>query len=123
MTLRARLVVGLAIIAIVLIVPLAIARNAMIELHDQVTDLRDQEVTTSISLGNLRDAVADVRARDVALGVSSGDSVVYRDLLEALRRLERRFDRCTARKLESRPEGTLVDVRQNAARQPQCNGD
>src|SRR4029079_1520565 len=85
MTLRARLVVGLAIIAIVLIVPLAIARNAMIELHDQVTDLRDQEVTTSISLGNLRDAVADVRARDVALGVSSGDSVVYRDLLEALR--------------------------------------
>ena len=85
MTLRARLVVGLAIIAIVLIVPLFIARNAMIDLHSQVTDLRDQEVTTSISLGNLRDAVADVRARDVALGVSSGDSVVFRDLLEAIR--------------------------------------
>jgi hypothetical protein len=85
MTLRARLVVGLAIIAIVLIVPLAIARNAMLDLHNQVTDLRVKEVQTSISLGSLRDAVADVRARDVALGVSGGDSLAYRDLLESIR--------------------------------------
>jgi len=85
MTLRARLAVGLAIIAIVLIVPLAIARNAMLDLHNQVTDLRAKEVQTSISLGSLRDAVADVRARDVALGVSGGDSLAYRDLLESIR--------------------------------------
>jgi len=85
MTLRARLVVGLAIIAIVLIVPLAIARNAMLDLHNQVTDLRVKEVQTSISLGSLRDAVADVRAREVALGVSGGDSLAYRDLLESIR--------------------------------------
>ena len=76
MTLRARLVVGLAIIAIVLIVPLVIARSAMIDLHDQVTQLQNREVSTSISLGSLRDAIADVRARDVALGVTKGDTAV-----------------------------------------------
>jgi signal transduction histidine kinase len=85
MTLRARLVVGLAIIAIVLIVPLVIARNAMIDLHTQVTQLRDREVKTSISLGSLRDAVADVRAREVVLGVTKGDTLAYRDLLESIR--------------------------------------
>ena len=63
MTLRARLVVGLAIIALALIVPLVIARNAMIDLHDQVTALQAGELKTSISLGSLRDAMADVRAR------------------------------------------------------------
>jgi len=84
MTLRARLVVGLAIIAIVLIVPLVIARSAMIDLHSQVTQLRDKEVRTSISLGNLRDAVADVRAREVALGVTNGDTAVYRGLREKI---------------------------------------
>jgi signal transduction histidine kinase len=85
MTLRARLVVGLAIIAIVLIVPLVIARNAMIDLHSQVTELRDRELSTSIALGSLRDAVADVRAREVALGVTKGDTLAYRELLETIR--------------------------------------
>ena len=84
MTLRARLVVGLAIIALVLIVPLIIARSAMIDLHHQVTQLRDKEVRTSISLGNLRDAVADVREREVALGVTNGDTSVYRGLRDNL---------------------------------------
>ncbi|PYP80564.1 MAG: hypothetical protein DMD35_04445 [Gemmatimonadetes bacterium] len=85
MTLRARLAVGLAIIALVLIVPLVIARNAMIELHNQVTELRDREVRTSIFLGSLRDALADVRAREVALGVAKSDTAVYRELLETIR--------------------------------------
>jgi signal transduction histidine kinase len=49
-------------------------------LHHQVTQLRDKEVRTSISLGNLRDAVADVREREVALGVTNGDTAVYRGL-------------------------------------------
>ncbi|HKP14474.1 MAG TPA: hypothetical protein VJT85_00350, partial [Gemmatimonadaceae bacterium] len=80
MTLRARLVVGLAIIALALIVPLVIARNAMIDLHDQVTELQEREVHTSISLGSLRDALADVRAREVELGVTKGDSLVRREL-------------------------------------------
>jgi signal transduction histidine kinase len=85
MTLRARLVLGLAIIALVLIVPLVIARNAMIDLHGQVTQLQNREVRTSISLGSLRDAIADVRAREVALGVTPADTGVYLGLVEAIR--------------------------------------
>ncbi|MFL5619051.1 MAG: sensor histidine kinase [Gemmatimonadaceae bacterium] len=78
MTLRARLFVGLAIIAIVLIVPLVIARNAMVELHGQVTELREKELQTSLALGQLRDALADVRSGDVALGVVADDSTFQR---------------------------------------------
>ena len=85
MTLRARLVVGLVIIALALIVPLVIARNAMIDLHDQVTALQAGELKTSIFLGSLRDAMADVRAREVVLGVKTADSAVYRQLLESIR--------------------------------------
>jgi signal transduction histidine kinase len=84
MTLRARLAVGLAIIAIVLIVPLVIARQAMIALYTQVVELRDNEVSTSISLGSLRDALQDVRAREVTLGVIREEKE-YRELLDAIR--------------------------------------
>ena len=83
MTLRARLAVGLAIIAIVLIVPLIIARNAMIDLQSQVVQLRDTEVKTSIYLGSLRDAVADVRSREVALGIVR-DEKTHQELLESI---------------------------------------
>jgi signal transduction histidine kinase len=83
MTLRARLAVGLAIIAIVLVVPLVIARNAMIELHGQVTELRDKELGTSLALGKLRDALADVRSSDIALGVLADDST-YKHLTGAI---------------------------------------
>src|SRR5688572_10058154 len=84
MTLRARLAVGLAIIAIVLIVPLLIARNAMIDMHEQVVALRDSEVKTSISLATLRDALADVRSREIAIGVVS-DERTHGELLESIR--------------------------------------
>ena len=84
MTLRARLAIGLAIIAIVLIVPLIIARNAMISLHEELVVLSDNEVKTSVALGNLRDAVSDVRARELALGVLRDDKT-YAELLEAVR--------------------------------------
>jgi signal transduction histidine kinase len=84
MTLRARLAVGLAIIAIVLIVPLVVARNAMITLHDQVVELQEKEVQSSISLGQLREALADVRSDEVALGAFKNDSV-HRELSAAIR--------------------------------------
>jgi signal transduction histidine kinase len=84
MTLRARLAVGLVIIAIVLIVPLIIARNAMIDLQSQVVELRDTEVKTSIYLGSLRDAVSDVRSREVALGIVR-DEKTHQELLESIR--------------------------------------
>jgi signal transduction histidine kinase len=96
MTLRARLVVGLAIIALVLIVPLVIARNAMIDLHDQVTELQEREVHTSISLGSLRDALADVRAREVELGVTKGDSTVHQELVATIRTARNWADSVTA---------------------------
>jgi signal transduction histidine kinase len=83
MTLRARLAVGLAIIALVLIVPLAIARSAINDLRDEVTELRDKELRTSLALGKLRDALADVRRADLALTVVGTDTV-YQDLTRAI---------------------------------------
>ncbi|HKH93612.1 MAG TPA: HAMP domain-containing sensor histidine kinase [Gemmatimonadaceae bacterium] len=83
MTLRARLAVGLAIMALVLVVPLAIAREAMTKLHDDVTQLRDKELKSSLALGNLRDALAEVRAGDDALGIVGTDTV-YQRLTEAI---------------------------------------
>jgi signal transduction histidine kinase len=95
MTLRARLAVGLAIIAIVLVVPLVIARNAMTQLNDEVTQLRDKELRTSLALGNLRDALADVRATDVALGIVGTDTV-YRQLRDAIQLARRNADSVAA---------------------------
>ena len=86
MTLRARLAVGLAIIALVLVVPLVIARNAMRDLHDQVTLLRDRELKTSLALGNLRDALGDVRAYEDRLGILVNDTSVYEQLRAAIAR-------------------------------------
>jgi signal transduction histidine kinase len=95
MTLRARLAVGLAIIAIVLIVPLIIARNAMINMHEQVVELRDYEVKTSISLASLRDALADVRSGEVAIGIVK-DERTHGELLASIRTASRWADSVTA---------------------------
>jgi signal transduction histidine kinase len=84
MTLRARLAVGLAIIAIVLVVPLIIARNAMTELHDEVEALQKREIKASLALGQLADALAEVGAREVGLGVFKSDSA-HRELLAGIR--------------------------------------
>ena len=82
-TLRARLAVGLAIIAIVLVVPLVIARNAMMKLQDEVEGLQNRELKASIALGNLADALAEVRAREFGLGVFKTDSA-HRELLKGI---------------------------------------
>jgi signal transduction histidine kinase len=83
MTLRARLAVGLAIMALVLVVPLVIAREAITKLHDDVTQLRDKELKSSLALGNLRDALAEVRAGDDALGIVGSDTA-YQQLTGAI---------------------------------------
>ncbi|MEO8561975.1 MAG: HAMP domain-containing sensor histidine kinase [bacterium] len=75
MTLRARLALGLAIIALVLITPLVVARRSMRELHDQVQLLQRKEFKASLTLGRLRDALAEVRQREFALGVMKSDTV------------------------------------------------
>lgn len=64
MTLRARLALGLVIIAAVLIVPLVVARVSLQRLHDQVRSLREGEFQASLVLGRLRDALGDVRDRE-----------------------------------------------------------
>src|SRR5688572_10113788 len=83
MTLRARLALGLAIIAIVLVVPLIIARNAMTELHNEVEALQNREIKASLALGTLADALAEVSAREVGLGVVATDSA-HRELIAAI---------------------------------------
>src|SRR2546423_4309193 len=75
MTLRARLALGLVIIAAVLVVPLIVARASMKRLHSQVRNLREGEFQASLVLGRLRDAMGDLRAREVALGVVKSDTV------------------------------------------------
>ncbi|HET9798223.1 MAG TPA: HAMP domain-containing sensor histidine kinase [Gemmatimonadaceae bacterium] len=84
MTLRARLALGLAIIALVLVVPLFVVQASMKRLHEDVRTLRDREFRASLALGDLRDALGEVRARQVALGVVKSDTV-HRQLLDAIR--------------------------------------
>jgi len=87
MTLRSRLALSLAIIAAVLIVPLFVARSALIHLHGQVRSLREGEFQASLMLGRLRDAMGDVRAREVALGVVRSDTI-HTQLRNALKTAE-----------------------------------
>ena len=87
MTLRARLALGLVIIAAVLVVPLLVARTSMHRLHDQVRSLREGEFQASLTLGRLRDALGDVRSREMALGVVKSDTV-HAELRRALTRAE-----------------------------------
>jgi signal transduction histidine kinase len=56
----------------------------MIDVYEQVVELRDREIKTSISLGSLRDALADVRSREVALGIVRDDKT-HKELLESIR--------------------------------------
>jgi signal transduction histidine kinase len=75
MTLRARLALGLAIIALVLVAPLVVARQGMSELHVALRQLQGHEFAASLKLGRLRDALAEVRQGEIALGVFREDSV------------------------------------------------
>jgi signal transduction histidine kinase len=102
MTLRARLAVGLAIIAIVLVVPLIIARNAMTELHNEVEALQDKELKASLALGTLADALAEVSAREVGLGVVATDSA-HRELIAAIGIAQRWADSLRANAPDSNP--------------------
>jgi HAMP domain-containing protein len=85
MTLRARLTLGLGLIAIVLVAPLFVARSSLQRLHDQVRSLREGEFQASLLLGRLRDALADVRSRELAMGVVKSDTV-HAQLQDALAR-------------------------------------
>src|SRR5437763_9178411 len=83
MTLRARLALGLAIIAVVLLVPLLIVRERLGRLHTEVIELRDREFKASLALGKLRDALSDVGQRETALYIVRNDTA-HDQLLDAI---------------------------------------
>jgi signal transduction histidine kinase len=64
MTLRARLTLGLAMIAVVLLVPLALSLRSLDQLHDQTRGLRDAEFAASLILGRLRENATDLKAAE-----------------------------------------------------------
>jgi signal transduction histidine kinase len=67
MTLRSRLILGLLTIAMILVIPLLIAVQAMDRLHRDARDLRDKEFAASLLLGRLRDGLNDLRRQETAL--------------------------------------------------------
>jgi two-component system sensor histidine kinase BaeS len=84
MTLRARLALGLAIIAVILLVPLLVVRERLGRLHTEVIELRDREFKASLALGKLRDALGDVGQRETSLSIVKNDTA-YGQLQEAIR--------------------------------------
>ena len=67
MTLRSRLVVGVLTIAVILVIPLLIAVQAMDRLHRDARALRDKEFAASLLLGRLREGLNDLRRQETAL--------------------------------------------------------
>jgi signal transduction histidine kinase len=67
MTLRSRLILGLLTIAVILVIPLLIAVQAMDRLHRDARALRDKEFAASLLLGRLREGLNDLRRQETAL--------------------------------------------------------
>lgn len=67
MTLRARLTLGLLIIAVILVVPLVFATESLGRLHRETAALRDGEFAASLLLGRTRDALNDLRSAEMAV--------------------------------------------------------
>ncbi|HEX4467909.1 MAG TPA: HAMP domain-containing protein, partial [Gemmatimonadaceae bacterium] len=67
MTLRSRLIVGLLTIALILVIPLLIAVQAMDRLHRDARALRDNEFAASLLLGRLREGLNALRRAETAL--------------------------------------------------------
>ncbi|GAC1682477.1 MAG: hypothetical protein NVS9B3_00090 [Gemmatimonadaceae bacterium] len=67
MTLRARLALGLAGIAALMIIPLAIALHGLERLHRSASDLRDRDFAASLLVSRMRAATQDLRDAETAL--------------------------------------------------------
>ena len=67
MTLRSRLIVGLLTIAVILVIPLLIAVQALDRLHRDARTLRDNEFAASLLLGRLREGLNVLRRQETAL--------------------------------------------------------
>ncbi len=67
MTLRTRLALGLLAIALILMLPLAVALRSLQRLHDSAIELRDREFAASLLLGRMRTGADDLRRAEDAL--------------------------------------------------------
>src|SRR6185312_15142906 len=67
MTLRSRLAVGLATIAIILVGPLVYAIYSLERVHADARALRDREFAGSLVLGALREGLNDLRRQEIAV--------------------------------------------------------
>ncbi|MGQ0714089.1 MAG: sensor histidine kinase [Gemmatimonadaceae bacterium] len=79
MTIRTRLALGLFAIAVVLLLPLALALRSLDHVHDETMALRDRDFAASLLLGRMRAAAEDLRGAETALlfihNVSSRDAM------------------------------------------------
>lgn len=83
MTLRSRLVVGLVIIAIILVTPLALAIQSLKGLGRDAAILRDRDFAASLLLARLREGLNDVRRQELAL-LFTHDSASHRNIEQGL---------------------------------------
>jgi signal transduction histidine kinase len=67
MTIRTRLVLGLAAIALTLVVPLVLALRALDEMYETTAGLRDRELAASILLSRIRAGTEELRRAETAL--------------------------------------------------------
>jgi signal transduction histidine kinase len=67
MTLRSRLILGLITIAVILVIPLLIAVQALDRLQRDARALRDREFAASLLVGRLREGLSDLRRQETAL--------------------------------------------------------
>ena len=74
MTLRLRLVLGLAAVAILLAAPLGLALEALGRAQDAAWTLRTKEVAASLLLGRVREAVQHVRGAELSVSGVLGDT-------------------------------------------------
>ena len=75
MTLRLRLVLGLAAVAVLLAAPLFVALTALGRAEQAASTLRTQDVAASLMLGRVREATQNLRRADLAVsGGTPGDA-------------------------------------------------
>jgi signal transduction histidine kinase len=100
MTLRARLALGILAIAMVLVVPLAIAVRSLDRLHQATADLRSREFTASLLLGRIRGRVDDLRGAELRL-ISFPDTSARDQMLAEIRQLRAKVDSLAPFQLDS----------------------
>jgi signal transduction histidine kinase len=111
MTLRARLILGLLNIAVLLLLPLSIALRGIDVLHETAVSLRRNEFAASLLLGRIRTQSDAVRSAELSLTLVHNDTaaLVFTAQIDSLRRLADSlptlFDDATARQITAAVNG------------------